>query len=257
MPSYKKYFNLLLVASVCFMILGGCRHDIPFVPSEPVLPIDTSGDGGGGGGGGGDNDTNPDPCDPDSIYFETDILPILISNCAMSGCHDAASHEDGVILTSYNLVMNTADVKPFDLNDSKLYEAITDSDPDDRMPPPPNTSLSGDQVALIAKWINQGALNITCNANWDSCDTTNVTYSGTVAPILQTYCVGCHSGVYPDGGILLNQYTGVAAVALNGKLVGAITHSTGFSAMPPTGSMLPSCEIEQITKWVNDGAINN
>ncbi|MEO6443088.1 MAG: cytochrome c [Chitinophagales bacterium] len=248
---------MLLQVLICCMLLSGCVHDSAVAPADPiaVVPEDTSGNGAGTDGGTGE--TNTDPCDPDSVYFETDILPILISNCAKSGCHDAASHQDGVNLTSYEKVMSTADVEPFDLDGGKLYEAITDSDPDDRMPPPPNTSLTGDQVALIAKWIQQGALNITCNANGSGCDTSNVTYSGTVSSILQTYCVGCHGSAAPSGGIVLSQYNGVAAVALSGQLVGAITHSPGYTAMPLGGNKLPSCEIEQITKWVNDGATNN
>jgi len=261
MPPHKKYIDLFLIASICCLILlAGCRHEASVIPSEPVIPTDTStgggGTGGGGGGGGGDT-TNTDPCDPDSVYFETDVLPILISNCAKSGCHDAASHKDGVNLTTYEKVMSTAEVKPFDLEDSKLYEVITEDDLEDRMPPPPNASLTAEQVSNIAKWIQQGALNISCNPNGDGCDTTNVTYSATVAPILQTYCVGCHSGSAPAGGIVLNQYNGAAAVAVSGQLVGAITHAPGFTAMPLGGAMVPSCEIEQITKWVDDGAPNN
>lgn len=251
----KKYIALLMQAAICAMLLfSGCLHDSAVAPADPlpVIPEDTTGTGGGTGGG-----TNTDPCDPDSVYFETDVLPILISNCAKSGCHDAASHEDGVNLTSYEKVMSTADVEPFDLEGGKLYEAITDSDPDDRMPPPPNASLTGEQVAIIAKWIQQGALNITCNANSGGCDTTNVTYSGTIAPILQTYCVGCHNTTLSSGGIVLSQYNGVAAVGLSGQLVGAITHSPGYTAMPLGGTMLPECEIAQITKWVNDGATDN
>lgn len=259
MAMLKIFRSALLMTGVAGLFwLSSCKHDFQVIPTDPPFPIDTSGiidttdtidivD---------TVDINPDPCDPDSVYFETDVLPILISNCAMSGCHDDASHEDGVVLTSYAKVMATADVKPYDLNDSKLYEAITETDPDDKMPPPP-ASISGDQVAIIAKWINQGALNITCNANWDSCDVSNVTYSGTIAPILQNFCVGCHSGSAPSGGILLNQYNGVAAVALSGQLVGSITSASGYAKMPPAGGSLSSCNIEKITKWVNDGAPNN
>ncbi len=50
---------------------------------------------------------------------------------------------------------------------------------------------------------------------------------------------------------------GVAAVPASGQLVGAITHSPGYTAMPFGGDMLPDCEIAQITSWVNNGAIND
>lgn len=263
--SVRKNICVILIAGLLSLVLiESCKHE-PLVVLPPVT--DTTGNNNGGGivdtggtggtGGGGTGGTNTDPCDPDSVYFETDVLPILISNCAKSGCHDAASHQEGVILTTYQNVMNTAEVEPFDLDDSELYEVITESDPDDRMPPPPNNKLTAEQISIIAKWINQGALNITCNANAGGCDTANVTYSGTIAPILQTYCTGCHSGATPSAGINLDVYGGVVAVGATGQLVGAITHSAGYTPMPLGGNMLPACEISQITKWVNDGMPDN
>jgi len=257
--SHTNIIQIFFISVLLLFLLAGCKHD-PVI--GPALPTDTTTAGTGGttdttGGTTGGTGANTDPCDPDSIYFQTDVLPILISNCAKSGCHDAASHKKGVILDSYENVMSTAEIDPFDLDGGKLYELITESDPDDRMPPPPNSPLSNEQVSIIAKWIMQGALNITCDANAGGCDTINVTYSGTVAPIMQTYCIGCHGGTAPSGGITLNVYEGVAAVAASGQLVGAITHSPGYTAMPFGGDMLPDCEIAQITSWVNNGAVND
>lgn len=37
--------------------------------------------------------------------FTRDVLPILLSSCGMSNCHDEVSHEDDIILTSYNYVI--------------------------------------------------------------------------------------------------------------------------------------------------------
>jgi hypothetical protein len=256
----KRMYRTGLAIFVMAIFAAGCKHE-PLVVTP--VPVDTTGNNGGNnnggnnGGGGGGTGGQVDACDPDSVYFENDILPILISNCAKSGCHDAASHEDGVILDSYEHVMNTADVDPFDLDGGKLYEAITEDDSDDRMPPPPNAPLTSEQIALIAKWIMQGALNISCDVNAGSCDTSNVTYSGTIAPILQLYCTGCHSGSLLSGGIDLSVYTGVAAVAMNGSLEGAITHAAGYTPMPFGGNQLPDCEISQIIAWIDDGAPNN
>ena len=44
-------------------------------------------------------------CSPDTVYFHQTILPLITSNCAMSGCHDAISKKDGVILTDYTNTM--------------------------------------------------------------------------------------------------------------------------------------------------------
>ncbi len=241
-----KNTNILLVVVSCTMLfyLGSCKHELVYPQPDEETPGngDTIVIGGG------------IPCDPDSVYFNEQILPILASNCAFSGCHDAASHQDGVILDNYTNTMNTGDVRPFNLSGSDLYEVITENDPDKKMPPPPRTALSSAQISLIANWINQGALNISCSS---ACDTNNVTFSGTIRPILQNKCIGCHSGSAPGGGINLSAYSGVYPVAVNGKLHGAVSHSAGSIAMPQNAAKLPDCEINKIGIWVNAGAPNN
>lgn len=216
---------------------------IDTMPIDTMNPIDTT--------------PNGTPCDPDVVYFETQVLPILVSNCAMAGCHNAASHQDGVILDNYQNVMQTAEIKPFDLGDSKLYEAITESDLEDRMPPTPNAALSQDQIQVIANWISQGAQNLTCDANAGGCDTTSVSFSQDLQPIVNTYCKGCHSGGSPSGGLDLSTYNGVKAVALNGKLYGAISWATGYQKMPQGGNKLDDCTIAKFNAWINAGAPQN
>lgn len=88
------------------------------------------------------------------------------------------------------------------------------------------------------------------------CDTTNVTYSGTIRPILDTKCMSCHFAGNTTG-VNLSTYNGVAAVANNGHLVSAITHDGSVEPMPKDQPKLDDCTIAKITKWVNDGAPNN
>ena len=248
--------GLLTVLGLCFMVFLSCEHDSvdPVTPSPgdtTQQPLDTM-----------VFDTMDEvitgiPCHPDSIYFNRDILPILQSNCAKSGCHDVSSHKEDLILDSYANVMASGIVKPYNLNGSDLYEVITETDPDKRMPEPPNQELSADQIALISKWILQGAKELTCDDNAGTCDTTNVTYSGYVAPLLSAYCVGCHSGGAPSGNILLNSHASVQTLAFDGRLMGAITWTYGFSQMPKGAAKLSNCKISKIKAWVNDGAQNN
>ena len=44
-------------------------------------------------------------CDPDTVYFQNTILPLVVSSCVTVGCHDQASHKDGVILTDYAYII--------------------------------------------------------------------------------------------------------------------------------------------------------
>lgn len=254
--SWRSYFHGAVLCMVfCFLFIQACTHDSTVDPVDPGPdPIDTTGN---------PTDTTDMgiPCDPDVIYFDLEILPILRSNCAKSGCHDAITHKEDIILDSYQNVMGSNVIKPLDLEDSELFEKITENDPDKVMPPPPNQRLSNEQIGLIAAWILQGAKNETCDENPTGCNTINVTYSGFVSPLLVTNCVGCHSGGAPSGGITLNAIEGVRTVALNGRLFGAISHAPSYEPMPfavPKGSVkLPQCSIDKIKKWIDDGAQNN
>jgi hypothetical protein len=204
-------------------------------------------------------DTSGVPCDPNVVYFESQVLPILISNCGMSGCHDAATAEDNVILTNYFNTFNTADVDPGEPVGSDLYDVLLETG--DQMMPP-NGPLPADQIALIGQWIQQGGQNLFCNENYGEpigggCDTSGITYTQVVKPIIQTYCQGCHSGTYPSNGIDLSTWQGVNAIAIDGSFIGSIDHQTYFSPMPKGGAKLNACYIEKLKAWVAQGAPNN
>lgn len=90
------------------------------------------------------------------------------------------------------------------------------------------------------------------------CNLDNVTYSGSVVPILQSRCYTCHfSGSILGGGIVLEGYSNVKFFADNGTLSGVINHRSGFSAMPKDGGKLQDCQIQTIEKWIADGALEN
>lgn len=238
----NKLWQWALITAIVMMVLYACRHEI--------LTPSTNGNTGSGGNGGG----NPLPtsnCNPDSVYFANQILPIISSNCTMSGCHDDITHADGVNLTTYTRIMRY--VKPGNPGGSKLYTVLNRSG-GDRMPPPPRPALTAEQKALIQKWISQGAKNNSCIA---SCDTAIFTFSGAVKPVMDAKCVGCHNPTNLGGNIDLSNYNGVKPVALNGKLYGSVAQQSGYSPMPKNSAKLSDCEIRQIQKWADAGAPNN
>jgi len=194
------------------------------------------------------------PCDPDTVYFENDIYPLLISSCATTDCHDAASAQDDVILVDYASIIEHGDIDPGDPDGSKLYRKITEDDEEDRMPPPPQDPLSSEQIQKIRTWILQGALNNSCD---EDCDTTNVSFANHIWPLVENNCLGCHSGGTPGGGIYLNNYANIVAVAESGQLWGAINHEQGFSPMPKNANKLSDCKIRQIQIWIEDGTPDN
>lgn len=188
---------------------------------------------------------NPRAC------FQRDILPVLVSSCAMAGCHDAVTHKEGYSFVGYSTTFTT--VRPGDPAGSKLYQVITTSSGEERMPPSPYVRLSQAAIDSIAAWIRYGALDEFCG---EVCDTTSaVTYSGVIWPVVQVSCRGCHSGTSPGGGVRLESYADVAAVAANGVLMNALK-GNGVPKMPPAGS-LSTCRIRQFELWINSGYPNN
>lgn len=224
----KGQFIAILVLS---MSVFACTHT-SLDPNNPTNKDTTS--------------TTSTSCNADTVYFTNSILPMMISNCAMSGCHSSASAAEGVVLDTYQGILE--EVKPGKPNDSKIYESVTGSG-EEFMPPAPNTPLSTDQIALLKKWIEQGARNNTCN---ESCDTSNVTYNLSIQPLIATYCIGCHGSNSPSAGIDLSTYQKVKNVADIGQLSGAVNHESGFAAMPPSGSKLSQCNLDKITIWINN-----
>lgn len=188
-----------------------------------------------------------DPCAAGFIDYQAKIEPLIVSYCAMSGCHDAGTSAHGVRLDNYNDILKEVD--PFRPENSKLIEVLTASG-DEKMPPAPRLSLSGDQVALLTQWVKEGALRTMCGSN---CDTTvSITYSGVIEARMNTFCVGCHSGSNPEGGILLTSYANVKNAVNTNGLFDALTGSNNRSQMPPSG-MLSDCNIREIEMWIQAG----
>ncbi len=236
MTKSMTYAVMTLVTVI--VILNACRHEIPI-------------SNGGSGNGGGGTPLPASTCSPDTVYFVNDIMPIISSNCTMSGCHDNITHADGVNLTSYSNIMRY--VSAGNAGNSKLYKVVVKTD-GDRMPPAPMAPLTQSQKDKIAKWINQGAKNNNCTGR---CDTAVFTYSSAIKPIMDTKCVGCHNPASLGGNINVSTYSALRIVALNGKLYGSVAHQVGFSPMPKNSTKLSDCEIKQVQKWIADGSLNN
>ncbi len=195
-----------------------------------------------------------EPCDPDKVYFQRDIMPLLNANCAKSGCHDAITKMDGVNLSNYDGVMKV--VRAGRPGDSEIVEVINEEDHDDRMPPPPNTPLNQQQKDLISRWISEGALNLVCEEDSSSCETGNVSYSNDISTIVNNNCIGCHNNTTSNAGINLSTHGGVQAAAGTGKLYHAVAHTGQATPMPPN-MKLPACEIQKIKVWIDGGSLNN
>ena len=91
----------------------------------------------------------------------------------------------------------------------------------------------------------------------NTCDTSNVKYSVQIVNTIAANCLGCHTGASAPGGIMLDTYADVRTVAMSGRLLGAITHSSGYRAMPDFAPKLSECRIAEIRTWIRNGMLNN
>lgn len=219
----KKYVYVLLFVGLIIFVLA-CKHEKPYPPISNI-PIRSLN------------------CSSDTVYFQNTILPILASNCGMSGCHNEESHKEGIVVTDYVSLMNSDIIDRGHGNHSEIYEVITDNG-DDIMPPSYMSPLTAAQIDLIKKWIDQGAINNQCM----ECDTTVFTFSGAVLPIIETYCKGCHNAGSSDGEYF--DYTSITADT-------ALVWTNISDGSMPKNTSLSDCQKNVIKKWLDNGAPNN
>ena len=92
------------------------------------------------------------------------------------------------------------------------------------------------------------------------CDTLNVTFSGSISPVLQNNCLSCHGNTTAaafGGNIRLESYADVKVRVDDHRLYGSIAHESGYSPMPMGASKLSDCAIAAFRIWIGSGAPNN
>ncbi len=220
--------KIIVFILVLVVTMASCKHD-PLVFEGPV----------------------PLPEGSAEISFQDEILPLLLSNCAMSGCHDALTREEGIQLTDYSNVLKI--VKANNPGDSELYEVITESDQDKRMPPPPRNPLNQAQIEMVRNWINEGARNTFRPEG--NCDTVTVSYASTVRLVLDQYCVGCHNNSLSEGGLNLTIFSQIQQKQT--QIYQRISLSRQDPSYMPKGGLLSDCKTNQLKAWIHQGAQQN
>jgi len=90
------------------------------------------------------------------------------------------------------------------------------------------------------------------------CDTSGVTFSLKIAPMLASNCLSCHSNATAAGagnGIRLENYTDVKSRAA--AVAGSINHTGPYSPMPKNGGKLNACLLSQFDIWIRTGMPEN
>jgi WD40 repeat protein len=94
-----------------------------------------------------------------TVGFTREVAPILVAKCL--GCHNAEKAKGGYRLHSFEALLKPgaskdAVIVPNKPADSKLFQLITATNEDDRMPQK-DEPLSPTQVSAIKRWIERGA----------------------------------------------------------------------------------------------------
>jgi cytochrome c553 len=121
-------------------------------------------------------------------------------------------------------------------------------------------------LRLVVTAIGFIALAVSCsksneadtqNTGTGGCDTVDMKYTANVLPIISGNCYSCHGNGVINGGIELDSYNKLLIQVNNGNLIGVITHSAGYPAMPQGKAKLSDCDINKIRGWIARGAQNN
>ncbi len=188
-------------------------------------------------------------CDPDTVYFVEQVLP-LMEGCAISGCHSGTLAQEGVKLNNYSDIIRTGGINKGNADDSELYRVLLGGK---KMPPSPRSTLSQESIALVGKWIDQGALNNSCPQV--GCGVDSVSYANDIFPIVNDYCTYCHQGSSPDGSIKMTNYDEIVVMCAQDNFINVIQDYG--NPMPKNSQGLTPCQVEMFQKWIDYGFPNN
>jgi len=99
-------------------------------------------------------DENFATIDEQKVDFAHQILPLLKARCAK--CHTAGTYKGELSMDTRETLIKAKAIVPGKADASELIARVKSSDPDEKMPPQ-GDRLTAEQVALLGRWINQGA----------------------------------------------------------------------------------------------------
>jgi WD40 repeat protein len=164
------------------------------------------------------------------VSFYRQVRPILQRQC--SGCHQSAKASGGFVLTSHAALIKGGEqgaaVVASNPNEGTLVENISGEKP---AMPPKGPPLPKDQVALVARWISEGAEDDTPSGLTDTISAENPpTYAG--APLISALAYSPDSSVVAVSGsheVLVHKTDGSGLVA---RLVGRSQRITSITFSP-------------------------
>ena len=91
-----------------------------------------------------------------------------------------------------------------------------------------------------------------------------VSFANDVMPIIQSRCIGCHGGDRTEEGLDMNTHALLMAGSSNGPVIvpgdsanSLLVELVATQKMPKRGPKLTPPQVQVITDWVNQGALDN
>src|SRR3954447_1450722 len=91
--------------------------------------------------------------DPPKVDFAHDVVPILKAKCAK--CHTNGTYKGGVSFDTREALLKAKAAVPGKSASSEIVKRVTSTDKELRMPPE-GDPLTEKEVAVLAKWIDDG-----------------------------------------------------------------------------------------------------
>jgi mono/diheme cytochrome c family protein len=203
------------------------------------------------------NDSKLSKASLENDILGAQALEILSSKCLT--CHNPDKPEGGISdITDLNFLLYYRLVIPGQPEISDIIRVIKEGSM------PPGGGVSTSDLSALNKWILEGLIDDSGNvAIPDGSATLEAKYSSIKTRIINTRCLGCHSGAAPSGGVDLTTYATTVAnnIAIAGNPNGSrfITSllRPGNDFMPRNGARLPTADIDIIRAWIQAGALNN
>ena len=105
-----------------------------------------------------DHPPEPQPIDPETISFESHVIPILERSCSTVGCHDGSREPDLRSDVAYANIQATGLVNLTFPEESGLYKTV-EFLPGIAPMPPNGIKIPEVDRQIILAWIYKGALN--------------------------------------------------------------------------------------------------
>ena len=91
-----------------------------------------------------------------------------------------------------------------------------------------------------------------------------VSFANDILPIIESRCIGCHGGDRTEEGLDLKTHASIMAGSDNGPVVtpgdavnSLLVEMVATQKMPKRGPKLTPPQVQLITDWVNQGALDN